>query len=333
MIIQSYDCRNREVIALRELQVSANDSDQRVDKFLMKALPLLPKSLMYKYIRNKKIKVNHARCEISRRLQCGDTIQCYIREEFFAQGRKDLAFLAVSKELKVLYEDENILVAYKAAGVLSQKDQSGIQDNMNDRLLHYLYDQHGYDPEAEHSFVPAFAHRLDRNTEGIMIAGKNALALRTLNECFKTHKLRKYYLTLVEGHMERAADDLKLYHKKNHRLNRAELYDTMIQGAVPVYTSYRVMKEWQNDSLLEVELHSGKSHQIRATFAKLNHPLLGDQKYHATLHWDHPHQALCAYRLAFGEDGLGCFTYLARREFILSEGDLPAYLRAHGFSL
>ncbi len=320
-------------MTLRELPVSFNDSDQRVDKFLMKALPLLPKSLMYKYIRNKKIKVNHARCEISQRLQCGDTIQCYIKEEFFGQGRKDLAFLQVSDALHVLYEDEHILVAYKEAGILSQKDQSGIQDNMNDRLLHYLYRTHSYDPALEHSFVPAFAHRLDRNTEGIMIAGKNVQALRCLNEQLKAHRVKKYYLALVQGHMARKSDDLKFYHRKDQRLNRAELYDKEIAGATLIHTSYRVRKEWKDFSLLEVELHTGKSHQIRATFAKLGHPLLGDHKYQASLNWEHPHQALCAYRLVFAKENLGCLQYLMGREFTLLYGDLISYLKEKDLSI
>lgn len=320
---------NCEVICLRELYVNQNDADQRVDKFLMKALPNLPKSLMYQYIRKKKIKVNQKRCDIAMRLQEGDRLQCYIRDEFFEQSRRDHSFLQVSGKLDIVYEDEQILIAYKKAGILSQKDQKGIQDNMNDRLLHYLYQRTLYDPNIEQSFVPAFAHRLDRNTEGLMIAGKTSASLRCLNELIKTHRLQKEYLALVQGRCEKASDDLWFYYQKDHQRNRAELYDHPKAGATPVHTSYQVLEMNADHTLLNVKLHTGKSHQIRAVFAKLGHPLLGDQKYHGTQGWEYPYQALCAYRLQFDDHITGCLSYLSNQAFTLKQGDLLTYLSKH----
>ncbi|MCI9312466.1 MAG: RluA family pseudouridine synthase [Erysipelotrichaceae bacterium] len=311
---------------MRELMISENDSGQRVDRFLTKALPLLPKSLLYKYIRNKKIKVNGHRCEIAQRLQNGDRIQCYIKEEFFAQGRKDTTFLQIHAALQTLYEDAQILIAFKPAGILSQKDQSGIQDNMNDRLLHHLYDQHEYDPLQEQSFVPAFAHRLDRNTEGLMIAGKSAQALRSLYTLFQTHALDKRYLALVQGHMDQTQGDIRLYYQKDHQRNHTHLYEAYAEGRTLVHSAYQVKERFVHCDLVEVILHTGKSHQIRASLAYLGHPLLGDRKYQGIDSWQKPHQALCAYQLQFPQGDLGCLQHLAGKCFTLTQGEVLAYI-------
>lgn len=311
---------------MRELIISENDANQRVDKFLTKALPTLPKSLMYKYIRNKKIKVNKKRCEISQRLVCGDVMQCYIAEEFFEQPR-NYDFLQVPAELTVVYEDDDIIAVYKPIGVLAQKDQKGAQDNLNDRLLHYLYAKHEYDPSVEQSFTPAFAHRLDRNTEGLMLAGKRAEALRKLNESFQTHVIKKYYLCLVEGCMNTKQGELKLYHKKNEQTNKAEVYDHPVEDAVLVHTSYQVKQVLQNQTLLEVELHTGKSHQIRASFAHIHHPLIGDVKYGAKPSKEYPYQALCAYKIHFVfEIECDVLHHLNNKEIVLKDSKLLRYI-------
>lgn len=281
---------------MRELFINQNDADQRVDKFLRKALPLLPKSLMYKYIRNKKIKVNRKRCEISQRLQIGDVVQCFIKDEFFLPEKK-ADFLQVPKDIHVVYEDDDIIAVYKPIGLLVQKDRTGIQDNLTDRLLHYLYDHHQYDPDQEQSFTPAFAHRLDRNTEGIVLAGKSAAALRCLAEKFRTHEIEKYYLCVVEGKMKPKQGDLKFYHRKCEMDNKAELFTTNQPNTKLIHTSYRVWKDLKDASLVEVRLHTGKSHQIRASFAYVHHPLYGDVKYGAKP--QNTHQALCAYKVVF----------------------------------
>ena len=289
---------------MRELFINQNDADQRVDKFLMKALPHLPKSLMYKYIRNKKIKVNRKRCEISQRLQQGDVIQCFIKDEFFLTEKKQ-DFLQVSKDIHVVYEDDDIIAVYKPVGLLVQKDQSGIQDNLTDRMLHYLYDHHQYDPYREQSFTPAFAHRLDRNTEGIVLAGKCAAALRCLSEKLRTHEIEKYYLCVVEGEMKLKQGDLKFYHRKSEMDNKAELFVTKQPSTKLIHTSYRVLKDMQEKSLVEVRLHTGKSHQIRASFAFIHHPLYGDVKYGAKS--QNTHQALCAYKVVFHFQSSDCY--------------------------
>lgn len=315
---------------MHEYHISENDADQRIDRFLMKACPTLPKNLLYKYIRNKKIKVNKKRCTISQRLQSGDSVQCYMAEEFFQTAAQSYDFLQVPDTLHIVYEDENILVAYKPMNLLVQKDQAGIQDNMNDRLLHYLYRHGAYDPRQEQSFTPAFAHRLDRNTEGILLAGKKARALRELNEKLKTHEIAKYYLALVEGIPKKAADDLIFYHKKDYANNKAQLYIEAVEGSKRIHTSYRILDTLNGNALLEIQLHTGKSHQIRSSMAMLHHPLIGDVKYHAKPSSVFSHQALCAYRVRFAFcEQPACLGYLQGKEIVLTDSYLQDYVKTH----
>lgn len=314
---------------MREFHISENDANQRLDRFITKACPSLPISLLYKYIRNKKIKVNKKRCTNSQRLQLGDYVQCYMKEEFFADSRKAYDFLSISPSLQIVYEDEQILVAYKSDNTLVQKDQSGIQDNLNDRLLHYLYDKKEYDPKQEFSFVPAFAHRLDRNTEGILVAGKTAEALRMLNEKLRTHEIHKYYLALVEGIPKEKERDLIYYHKKDEAHNIAQLFVEPQKDTKQIHTHYRIIEIVQTDALLEIQLFTGKSHQIRSSLAMLHHPIIGDRKYGAKPSAVFSHQALCAYKLCFAfESDAGCLNYLKDKEIVLTDSRLQRYVKA-----
>lgn len=315
---------------MREFYISENDANQRVDRFIVKVCPSLPISLLYKYIRNKKIKVNKKRCTNSQRLQLGDYVQCYMKEEFFKDLHKTYDFLSLSDFIQIVYEDEQILVAYKPENMLVQKDRPGIQDNLNDRLLHYLYNKQEYDPEKEASFTPAFAHRLDRNTEGILVAGKTAGALRMLNEKLRTHEISKYYLALVEGIPKQREADLLYYHVKDEDHNKAILYEEPIANAKQIHTRYRILATIDDNALMEIQLLTGKSHQIRASLAKLQHPLIGDRKYGAKASANFSHQALCAYKLhfTFATDA-GCLAYLKDKEIVLTKGYLLDYISRH----
>ena len=283
---------------MREFQIKENDADQRVDKFLQKTLQTLPKSLMYKYIRNKKIKVNRKRCEISQRLQVGDTIQCYIAEEFFEVDQTAYDFMQIKGKLKILYEDEDILVVDKPCGLLAHKDVAGVQDNLSDRILHYLYQQGSYDPALEHSFVPALCHRIDRNTQGIVIAAKNAAALRGMNEHIRQHEVTKKYLCIAQGVFQKKHERVVLYHKKDEH-NKAIVCKDAAPGFKRMESIYTVKDQGKQYALVEVELCSGRSHQIRAMLSYLHHPLLGDVKYGARIDHQKAYQELCAYRIEF----------------------------------
>lgn len=314
---------------MREFTIHENDANQRLDKFIMKTMKTMPKNLMYKYIRNKKIKVNRKRCEISTRLQVGDTIQCYIAEEFFEQPR-DYDFLQVPSDLQVIFEDEHLLIVDKPIGLLAQKDTQGIQDNLADRILHYLYQNKAYDPSTAQSFTPAPAHRIDRNTQGITMAAKSAEALRILNEKISKHEIRKFYLCIVEGRMDEKVGELHFYHHKDEKTNKAIISTIYKEGCKEIISSYKVLKEGKHHSLLEVEIKTGKSHQIRASFAYLHHPLLGDKKYGAQAVTDFPYQALCAYKIIFSfhDDG-GVLHYLKDKEILLKDIQLLQYFNEH----
>lgn len=299
-----------------EIIVQENDAQQRLDRFLMKMFPTMPKNLMYKLIRNKKIKVNRKKSEISYRLQEKDKIQCFISDEF--RKTIDYDFQKVPSDLQIIYEDEHVLIANKEIGILSQKDSPQIQDNMQDRLLHYLYINNRYRPEEELSFKPSFIHRLDRNTSGLMIAGKNKLALNALYQSLQNNEIEKRYLCIVEGQLKQKEKDVFLWHRKDTKQNKSYLSANRSENAKKVHTSYKLIAETNKMSLVEVNLKSGKSHQIRATFSYLNHPLLGDIKYGAKKRVESKGQFLCAYKLNFCiQEKENILYYLNEKEFII----------------
>ncbi|MEG0468635.1 MAG: RluA family pseudouridine synthase [Longicatena sp.] len=305
---------------MREFVIKENDSDQRVDKFIQKSMKTMPKSLMYKYIRNKKIKVNNKRCVISQRLLVGDTMQCYIAEEFF-EDTNTLEFLQVPAKINVIYEDEHVLIVDKEKGLLAHRDEVGVQDNLADRILHYLYDKKEYDPKMELSFTPALCHRIDRNTRGVVIAAKSAMALREVNMLIKERRITKKYICMVEGVVENREERVLLYHKKMEG-NKADIRTSPCEGYKEMESIYRVLKRGKHYSLLEVELLSGKSHQIRAMMAHLHHPLVGDVKYGANQDGKKTYQELCAYKVEFHCGEESTLGYLNNRVFTLQDEDM-----------
>ncbi|MFZ2537438.1 MAG: RluA family pseudouridine synthase, partial [Oscillospiraceae bacterium] len=178
--------------------IKANDENQRLDKFLTKAVPKLPKSLLYKYLRLKRIKVNSKKSDISYRLKAEDIIELYVNDEFFDENsNKD--FLLAPAVVDVVFEDDNILLCNKKAGICVHEGNDNAVDTLINRCLHYLYDKGEYNPDDELSFAPALCNRIDRNTSGIVIVAKNAEALRILNEKIKNREVKKYYLCVVSG--------------------------------------------------------------------------------------------------------------------------------------
>ena len=198
---------------MREFRINKNDSGQRLDKFITKAVKDLPQSLLYKYIRLKRIKLNGKRCSISDRLNEGDVIQLYINDEFFDGDTSKPAFLKAPSAVDIVYEDENILLCDKRIGLVVHEDESGQSDTLINRILHYLYDKGEYDPAKEQSFVPALCNRIDRNTSGIVICAKNAESLRILNQKVKDRELEKKYLCVTVGVPKARSAELKAYQK------------------------------------------------------------------------------------------------------------------------
>lgn len=303
---------------MKEFIINKNDSGQRVDKFIEKSVPLLPKSLMYKYIRTKRIKVGGKRCEISTRLCEGDVMQLYISDEFF-ETAPDRVFLSVPADITVVYEDENILLCDKKNGLVVHEDDENTADTLINRILHYLYDKGEYDPERENSFTPALCNRLDRNTGGIVIAAKNAEALRILNEKIKEREIEKRYLCITVGVPPKKADTMTAYLEKDEKTKIVKVADRKTSTNKTIITSYKLIKTDGKLALLEVKLDTGRTHQIRAHFAHIGCPLLGDGKYgigEVNRRYKIKTQALYSYKLKFTfRTSAGILEYLNGREF------------------
>ena len=290
---------------MKEFTIGPNDAGQRLDRFLAKAVPLLPASLAQKYIRIKRIKCNGARAERDTRLQQGDVLQLYINDEFFDKPREDNAFLTVAApKLNIVYEDENILLVDKRPGLaVHPHDGAEYGRTLIDHIQAYLYQKREWSPRGENAFTPALCNRIDRNTGGIVIAAKTAEALRVMNQKIKDRELDKRYLAIVEGTPRPPKGSLKGYLFKDAKKNRVFVSNTPQPGAKTCQTNYITLASRQGLSLVECELITGRTHQIRAQFAHAGHPLLGDGKYgKLDKRFDRNYQALYSYKLTF------CFT-------------------------
>ena len=309
------------------LTIHKNDAGQRLDKFLSKAVKGLPMSLMYKYIRTKKIKVNRARTQQNYMLKEGDTVQLFIRDEFFDSPEQDMGALSrIKPKLTIAYEDDNIILCNKRPGVLVHEDTDGADNTLIMHIKAYLYQKGEYDPDAEQSFAPALCNRIDRNTGGIVIAAKNAEALREMNEKIREDQLHKFYYCAVHGTMPRREETLRGWLWKDSRNNMVTVTDQKKPGAKEIITKYRVCSVRDGNSLLEVELVTGRTHQIRAHLSHIGHPLLGDGKYGVNREekkQGYKYQALYAWRLQFDfPDESGALGYLNGKEVRLNPEDI-----------
>ena len=287
---------------MKELTIGTNDAGQRLDRFLAKAVPLLPASLAQKYIRLKRIKLNGGRAQRDSRLNPGDVLQLYINDEFFDKPREDNAYLTVATpKLNIVYEDEHILLVDKRPGIaVHPHDGAEYGRTLIDHIQSYLYQKREWRPREENSFTPALCNRIDRNTGGIVIAAKTAMALRVMNQKIKDREMDKRYLAIVEGTPKPKEGSLKGYLFKDEKKNRVFVTDKMQPGAKSCQTNYKVLTSQNGLSLVECELITGRTHQIRAQFAHAGHPLLGDGKYgKLDKRFDRNYQALYSYKLTF----------------------------------
>ena len=263
---------------MRELTVKAGESGQRLDKYLAKYLKEAPKSFLYKMLRKKNITLNGRKADGSEKLQAEDCVRLFLAEETLEK------FMGTQTEahtcsLDVIYEDDHVLFINKPVGMLSQKaDKKDI--SLVEYLTGYLLEKGALTREDLLTFHPSVCNRLDRNTSGIVAAGKTMAGLQTLSGAFKDRSLHKYYLALAAGSVEHPSY-IKGYLWKNERTNKVTVTREPKKDALPIETRMRPLSySGTGDcTLLEVELLTGRTHQIRSHLASIGHPIIGDAKY------------------------------------------------------
>ena len=311
---------------MKELRIGQNDAGHRLDRFVGKAVPLLPDSLLQKYIRLKRIKLNGKGAKRDTRLAAGDVLQLYINDEFFEKPREENSYLKVgTPKLNIVYEDENILLLDKKPGVLCHSAGVWDYNTLIANVQAYMAQKGEWRPKEENAFAPALCNRIDRNTGGIVIAAKNAEALRILNDKIRDREIEKYYLCAVQGRPRPPAGRLENYLFKDAKKNQVFVKNRPEPGAKTAVTEYRLLKSKGKLSLVECRLLTGRTHQIRAQMAHAGWPLLGDGKYGSerfNKDFGEKGQALYSYRLEFAfPTDAGILNYLRGRQFRVQQVD------------
>ena len=313
---------------MKQFTVGKNDAGQRLDRFVAKCVPALPQSLAQKYIRIKRIKIGGKGSKLDYRLCVGDVVQMYVNDEYFADSNVETANVesaayksVAAPALDIVYEDDNILLANKEAGVLCHSDGAYGYGCLVSRVQAYLHQKGEWRPSEENSFAPALCNRIDRNTSGIVIAAKNAESMRIINEKIKLREIDKYYLAAVHGIPNPPDGRLEGYIFKDSVKNQVYVTAQSRPGSKTATTEYRTLQTAGQLALLECRLITGRTHQIRAQLAAAGHPLLGDGKYGSermNKQYGERHQALCSYKLvfAFKSDAMS-LSYLKWRSFEL----------------
>ena len=305
---------------MQEIKITEKEENQRLDKFLLKYMNSASKGFIYKMLRKKRIKYNGKKAEGSELLKTGDILQMYLAEETVGQMQHQAEIHKLSKTFDIIYEDENILLCGKPIGLLIHADGPEPQDTLIDQVLYYLLQTGQYTPSESKGFTPAACNRLDRNTSGIVVIGKNLMTVQTVHKLLKDHAIDKYYLAIVKGVVKQRGK-LEGYHVKNHYSNEVRIIDTQEEDSKKVETRYKPLTNNGKYTLLEVQLLTGRSHQIRAHLMEMGHPIIGDSKYgdpkvnelfkkHSNLR----HQFLHAYKICFHSRGTD-LEYLHGKEF------------------
>ena len=288
---------------MREFTIGKNDAGQRLDRFVAKNLPLLPPALLQKYIRLKRIKVNGKGSKRDVRLNAGDILQLYINDEFFDKPSEGNMFLTVFQpKLNIVYEDENLLLVDKRPGMVVHADETEKVNTLINHIQAYLYQKREWNPRWENAFAPALCNRIDRNTGGIVIAAKNAETLRIINQKIRDREIAKYYLCLVHGTPRPASGTLKNYLRRDTDKKQVFVERNKTEDNLTALLRYQVKESRGGLSLVECELLTGRTHQIRVQMAQAGHPLAGDTKYGTAGQnrgLPFSHQALWSWRVRF----------------------------------
>lgn len=305
---------------MKEFIINENEAGQRFDKYLGKLLREAPKSFFYKMLRKKNITLNGGRATGNEKLSTGDHVKLFLSDETFGKfaGVQKTAARAHQK-LDIVYEDDNILLINKPVGMLSQPADDK-EPSLVEYLTGYLLENGAVTEASLHTFRPSVCNRLDRNTSGLVAAGKSLTGLQELSSLFHDRSLHKFYRCLVNDVIKNEKY-IKGYLHKDEKCNKVTVQETETSGALPIETRYRPLGDNGTVTLLEVELITGRTHQIRAHLAGTGHPLIGDYKYgRRTLNDEYRRkyglksQLLHAYRLEIPEIE-GRLSYLSGKEF------------------
>jgi 23S rRNA pseudouridine955/2504/2580 synthase len=306
--------------------VDKNEAKQRLDKLLMKRLNLAPKSFIYKMLRKKNITLNGKKADGREILQINDEIKLFLSDETIDKFTKQIQTTIVEQEFQVVYEDEQILIVNKPVGLLSQK-ASGNDISLVDQIISYLLKTNQITKKQLQTFKPAICNRLDRNTSGLVVAGKTLRSLQVISDLFKKQKINKYYLCIVVGNISRK-EKISGFLKKDEKTNHVFISKNQSENSTLIKTEYEPIRSNKDYTLLKIKLITGKSHQIRAHLASIGHPILGDYKYGNKKinellknKYKLSSQLLHSYELEFPEE-INEFQYLSCKKFQAKIPDL-----------
>lgn len=304
---------------MKRFIIDKNNSNRRLDKFMQSVMTNAPASETYKSLRKKKVRVNGKHTDGAYRLCDGDEVCMYINDEFFASDKAEFGWINASRDIDVVYEDDNIIIANKPSGMHTQ-DTDNDTNSLESRMRSYLYQKGEIDLNAVPLFIPSLCHRIDRNTSGLVIGAKNSAALRMINEKIRNREIRKFYLCETENAPNPKSGRIYGWLKKDGKNKLMRFYDKELPNATQCETLYKAVKDG-SPALVEAELLTGKTHQIRACLSHIGCPLTGDVKYGAKYDGKNDYQHLISYKIifAFKSHG-GILEYLKDKEIKIDCG-------------
>lgn len=309
---------------MRSIQIDKKHNGKKLEKALRDQFPIMPVSALYKAFRKKDIKVNGVRVKEDHVVYTGDTVEVYITDNIL-DGKPVKTPYEKSNGFKVVFEDQNLLIVNKEQGIPVHADKDQQTDTLIDRVRSYLDSNTEYSTNKSRKFQPSLCHRLDRNTGGLVIIAKNQESLDIILNKIKHREIKKYYQCLVQGHVDEGSSELKAYLFKDEKKNQVFIYETPRKHSLEIITRYKVLSYEKEYTRLEVELVTGRTHQIRAHLAFIGHPILGDGKYGSNSFnraMGAKRQALWAYKLRFDFNDGGILDYLKGRTFCV-EPEFP----------